>query len=62
MICNPDNYKDVLHFREEINSQILRWIYIGEHLLTKDNYEEHYRKIYEYYMNYNYASLWEQLN
>lgn len=59
MICNPDNYKDVLHFREEINSQILRWIYIGEHLLTKDNYEEHYRKIYEYYMNYNYASLWE---
>lgn len=59
IIGNPDNYKDVLHFREEINSQILKWICAGEHLLTKDNFEEYYRNIYEYYLNYDYESLWD---
>ena len=58
MICNPDNYLDILHFGEEINSQILKWICAGKHLLTKDNYEQYYNKIREYYINYDYEGLW----
>ena len=58
MICNPDNYLDILHFGEEINSQILKWICAREHLLTKGNYEQYYNKIREYYINYDYEGLW----
>lgn len=59
VICNPDNYKDTLHFTEDINSQILRWIHDGEHQLTKENYEEYYNNILDFYMNYDYDRLWE---
>lgn len=59
MICDPDNYKDRIHFTEDINSQILRWIHDGEHQLTKENYEEYYDNIWDFYMNYDYDKLWE---
>lgn len=58
IVCEPDNYADMLHFKEEINSQILEWIYLGENLLTKDNYEEYYKKIHEFYTEYDYERLW----
>lgn len=59
MICNPDNYKDLLHFTEDINSQILCWIHDGEHRLTKENYEEYYSEIRNFYTNYDYDKLWK---
>lgn len=58
-ICDLDNYKDVAHHRGEINSQILRWIREGKNELTYDNYEEYCRKVWDFYMNYDYDSLFE---
>lgn len=59
MICNLDNYKDAGHYREEINSQLLEWISRGEHQLTKDNYQEYYNEIMDFYTNYQYEVLFE---
>lgn len=60
MVCDPDNYKDILHFREEINSWILHCIYNDEHRLTKENYEEYYADITDFYMNYDYEQLFAE--
>lgn len=57
MICDPENYKDTLHFSEEINSRILHWVYQKDHLLTRDNYKQYYEKIRQFYVNYDYESL-----
>ncbi len=57
MICNPDNYFDSLHYGEWINDDILRWMYEGEYLLTKDNYQEHMRKLRDFFTTYDYTSL-----
>ena len=57
MICDLDNYKDEIHYSEDINSQILKWMSRKEHLLTKDNYQEYCDKIYEFYTTYDYEAL-----
>lgn len=57
MICDLDNYKDEIHYGEEINSQILRWMKQKEHLLTKENYREYYERISEFYTAYDYEVL-----
>ena len=57
MICDLNNYKDILHYSEQINSKILRWMYEGKHLLTKDNYEEYCHASRDYYLNFDYDSL-----
>lgn len=59
MICDLNNYKDVFHYGEDINSQILLWMYNNEHLLTKDNYQDYCNKEYEFYINYDYDSLFQ---
>ena len=59
VICNLDNYKDIAHYSEEINSQMLVWMKEGKHQLTKDNYQEYYSNIREFYTNYDYDSLFE---
>lgn len=58
-ICNPDNYKDVAHHSGKVNSQILMWMKEGKYELTKDNYEEYCDEVYNFYMNYDYDSLFE---
>lgn len=57
MICNLDNYKDILHYGEEINSQILMWMKEGSHELTRENYKEYCKQMKEFYGNYEYDSL-----
>ncbi|MCI8416050.1 MAG: hypothetical protein HFI33_00895 [Lachnospiraceae bacterium] len=57
MICDLDNYKDTLHYSENINTQILLWMRDGEHLLTKENYQEYCNREYEFYGNYDYNAL-----
>lgn len=57
MICNPDNYKDPVHYGEWINSQILLWMQTGEHELTEENYQEYCERVYEFYMHYDYEGL-----
>lgn len=59
LICGLDNYKDIYHYGKEINSQILIWIKEGEYEITEENYENYCGQIKEFYMNYDYDSLFE---
>ena len=54
MTTDLDNYMDTLHFSEKISENILDWIYAGEGELTKDNYEEYYRRVETLYSNYEF--------
>lgn len=58
MICNMDNYMDVIHYSEEINGQILDWISKGEHELTDDNLDAYFQAVRDFYTGYDYDSLY----
>lgn len=57
MITDLDNYKDVTHYHEDINSEILRWMYEGEYELTKDNYLEYCARVRDFYLTYDYDAM-----
>lgn len=59
VINNLNNYRDVAHHSGAINSQILVWISENHGLITKDNYQEYCDYVYDYYMNFDYDSLFE---
>ena len=59
LVCNSDLYSDEGHYNESVNSQILVWMRNKEHELTKDNYQEYCKNIREFYMNYDYDSLFD---
>lgn len=59
LICDPDLYKDMLHYSGQINSQILQWMHSGEHRLTKDNFEAHWENALDFYSSYDYDALFE---
>lgn len=58
-IFNLDNYKDIAHHSGTLNSQILLWMKEGKYELTKENYKAHCDEVYDFYMNYDYDSLFE---
>lgn len=60
LICDLDYYRDEAHYNEQVNSQILLWIYEGKNELTQENYEEYCKQIRQFYMNYDYDSLFVQ--
>lgn len=57
LICNLDNYKDLAHYGEWVNSWILEWMYKGKNQLTKSNYKQYIENIRNFYNSYDYASL-----
>lgn len=57
MTCDLDNYKDEIHYSEEINSQILKWMSRKEHLLTRENYQGYCDRIREFYTTFDYEAL-----
>lgn len=59
MVCNMDNYMDVIHYSEEINGQILNWIANGKHELTGENLDSYFQAIEDFYTAYDYDSLYE---
>lgn len=54
-----NNYKDVIHYGEWINSDILEYMRQGTGLLTKDNYVQYLEEEYNLYKNFDYNSLFE---
>ena len=54
---NTDNYRDSEHYGAHINSQILKWMSEDEGLLTGSNYMECIQKERNYFMNYDYDSI-----
>ena len=57
IVTNLDNYKDTLHFSEDINSYMLYKMKNKENLLTKENYLKKLNEIKEFYDNYNYEKI-----
>lgn len=57
MISNPDNYMDLYHYHEDINSKILVWMKEGQHQLTEENYEDHWNQVYSFLSTFDYDSL-----
>lgn len=60
LITDLNNYKDISHYSGEINDQILEWISQGKHRLTKENYMEYLNKNREFYVNYDYDSIFNK--
>lgn len=59
MICDLNNYKDLEHYGDWINSQILVWMKESKYMLTESNYKEHFEKMRQFYLNYDYESIFE---
>lgn len=59
VICDADNYRDVAHHREEVNSQILQWMKEGQYELTLENYETYCEEEREFLLNYDYEALFQ---
>ncbi len=60
IVTDLNNYKDAFHYGEWINSLMLKWMYEGEYLLTKDNYKEYLSQEFLFYNSYNYDSIPDQ--
>lgn len=59
IICNLDNYMDVIHYSEDVGDQLMEWMAAGEHRLTKENAADYFDRISEYYKNYDYHTIYE---
>lgn len=59
MIGDLDNYKDSIHYHEDVNSQMLKWMKAGDHMLTKETYQEHFRKLSAFYDGYDYETAFK---
>jgi len=59
MICDLNNYKDYAHYGGWINSYILECMYNGEYEITKNNIEDYYKLVEDFYLNYDYDSIFE---
>lgn len=59
IITDLSNYRDKEHYSENLNSQMLEWIAAGDGLVTKDNYLELLQKEKDYYLNYDYDSIYQ---
>lgn len=59
MICDAKNYRDILHYHEKINYQILYWMEEGRFELTKGNYRIYCSQMWEFYTKYDYEHLFD---
>lgn len=57
VVCNADYYRDKEHYIAEINTRILEWLTTDADLITKDNYRKRLEEEKEFYLNYDYESL-----
>lgn len=61
VICNTNYYNDDGHYSAEINSKILSWIAQGTGLVTQENYLQRLEEEREFYLNYDYDSIYQEL-
>ena len=52
-------YKDMAHYGETVNSEILRAMAADEGRITADNYRDYMDRVRSFYMNYDYDSIYE---
>ncbi len=59
IITDFNNYKDLIHYSEDINRYMLEKMSRDENRLTENNYQEYLKEIYEFYSTYDYDSIYE---
>ncbi len=52
-------YKDMAHYGEAVNSMLLKAMANGEGLITKDNMKDYMDQVRNFYLNYDYDSIYE---
>lgn len=57
--CNLDHYMDVIHYSEDVGDQLLTWMAEGQHMLTKDNVDDYFSRITEFYEGYEYDCIYQ---
>lgn len=61
LVCNAGNYKDIAHYGQKTNTQLLIWMHDGEHRLTKENYHAYCDRTRAFYTGYDYETLYTEL-
>ena len=56
-ITDLNNYRDVVHHSDLINSILLQRIHRGEYRLTKDTYQQHWQEVETFYGSFDYEAL-----
>lgn len=59
LITDLDNYMDVSHYTEDVNSLVLERMARGEYQLTKENYLTRWAEVEAYYRGHNYDAYFE---
>ena len=54
---NLNNYHDIVHYSEDVNSLILQRMRNGEYQLTKENYQDHWHRVLSYYQTFDFDAL-----
>lgn len=57
VITDLDNYRDLEHYGQEINSKMLKDFADGNHELTRENYRQHWSEVLEYYDTFDYETF-----
>jgi len=60
IITNLDNYKDYSHYKPAINSYMSKQMALGEKKLTKENYQQRIDAFYNYLIEFDYDSFYEE--
>ena len=61
VVCNLNYYNDDGHYSAEINSRILSWMADDVGRLTWENYMERLEEEREFYLNYDYDAIYQEL-
>ncbi len=59
IITNLNNYKDIRHYSERINTLMLVKMKNNENIITSDNFKEKMDEMRNFYLSYNYDSLFD---
>lgn len=57
LVCDLDNYHDTIHYTEDVAEYMLEKVALDQNRVTKDNYEEYFERITDFYLQYDYQSL-----
>jgi len=56
-ITDLDNYRDIVHHSDKINSLLLQRFHSGEYRLAKDTYQQHWQEVEAFYGGFDYEAL-----
>lgn len=57
---NFDNYRDIVHYHSGINSLLLQRMHRDEYRLTRENYQQHWEEVRQFYSTYDYESIFTE--